>query len=179
MDLYRQLADCIKLMDASSITYLRIKSDDFEFTLSKSGSGGEVADGADADSSTTTRPAPTDSATTSHAEPRDASTGGPADVPASVRGHAAAAADDDAVDPGLVVVRAPLLGTFYCAPEPGADAFVRVGDHVTAGATIGLLEAMKMFTAVPAGVDGTIERVVVADGDLVEYDQPIVLIRTN
>jgi acetyl-CoA carboxylase biotin carboxyl carrier protein len=72
-----------------------------------------------------------------------------------------------------------MLGTFYCAPEPGAAPFVRVGDDVAEGATIGLLEAMKMFTAVPAGVDGTIESIVVSDGDLVEYDQPIALIRTR
>lgn len=177
MDLYRQLADCIKLMDASSISYLRIKNEGFEFTLSKSAADNETIAEVDIERQAKAPPAPAETAPVPEATRELAESAPAAAPPASPR--AERAGDGGTADPDVLVVRAPMLGTFYCAPEPGAAPFVRVGDDVAEGATIGLLEAMKMFTAVPAGVDGTIESIVVSDGDLVEYDQPIALIRTR
>jgi acetyl-CoA carboxylase biotin carboxyl carrier protein len=77
---------------------------------------------------------------------------------------------------GMFAVRAPTVGTFYRAPEPGADPYVREGSHVDADSTVGLVEVMKMFNAVPAGVDGTVRHVLASDGGPVEYDQPLMLI---
>ncbi len=82
--------------------------------------------------------------------------------------------DDSA---GLVVVTAPMIGIFYCAPEPGADPYITVGSLVQKDTTVGLVEAMKLFTAVEAGIDGTVEEILVANGDYVEYGQPLVRVR--
>lgn len=80
-------------------------------------------------------------------------------------------------DPALVPVTAPVVGVFYSAPEPGADPFVSPGAHVGPDTTVGLIEVMKMFNAVSAGVGGEIEQALVADGDFVEYQQPLFLVR--
>ena len=80
----------------------------------------------------------------------------------------------DGVD--LVAVRAPNLGTFYRAPKPGADPFVQVGQQVEPSTDVCIIEVMKLFTSVQAGVKGTVREILVGDADLVEYDQPLLLI---
>lgn len=72
---------------------------------------------------------------------------------------------------------APMLGTFYAAPEPGAPAFAQVGQNVAAGTVVCVLEAMKLFNEVEAGIAGQIMEVLVKDGDLVEYGQPLFLVK--
>lgn len=72
-----------------------------------------------------------------------------------------------------VPVTAPNLGTFYRAPKPGAAAFVEIGQSVTADTEICLLEVMKLFTAVRAGVAGTVRRICVADAEMVEFGQTL------
>jgi len=89
----------------------------------------------------------------------------------------AAQADQAAQTQGSeVAVTAPMLGTFYRAPSPNEPAFVQEGDVVTADQTIGLVEAMKLFTAIPAGVAGRVVRVVAADAALIEFGQPLLII---
>jgi len=80
-------------------------------------------------------------------------------------------------DPGLIPVKAPIVGIFYPSPEPGAAPFVAVGDRIEPGTTVGLIEVMKVFNAVAAGISGTVVRRLVEDSDLVEYGQPLFLIR--
>ena len=75
-----------------------------------------------------------------------------------------------------VAVRAPNLGTFYRSPKPGAPPYVEVGKSVTAETEVCLIEVMKLFTAVRAGVAGTVREVVVQDGELVEYDQVLLYV---
>ena len=75
-----------------------------------------------------------------------------------------------------VVVRAPLVGTFYVAPTPGAEPFVRVGDRVEAEQTVGIVEAMKLMNPVTTPAAGTVTQVLAADGQSVEYDQPLVVV---
>jgi acetyl-CoA carboxylase biotin carboxyl carrier protein len=77
----------------------------------------------------------------------------------------------------LALVRAPMVGTFYQAKEPGAPPFVEVGATVTADATVCLVEVMKLFHSVPAGVAGTVEQIFVSDAQVVEYGQPLIAIR--
>lgn len=74
-------------------------------------------------------------------------------------------------------VSAPLLGTFYRAPRPGADPFVQVGDSVTADTVIGIIEVMKLMNSVPAGIAGTVTEIVVENGQLVEHGQTLLRIR--
>ena len=90
---------------------------------------------------------------------------------------AAAAASSPVADPTLLEVRAPMLGTFYSAPKPGADPFVAIGGRVSAQGPIGIIEVMKLMNSITAGVDGVLEEVLVRDGELVEYDQVIMRVR--
>ncbi|MEV4202110.1 acetyl-CoA carboxylase biotin carboxyl carrier protein [Micromonospora globbae] len=73
-----------------------------------------------------------------------------------------------------MVVRAPIVGTFYRAPEPGAAPFVAVGDHVRAGQVVGIVEAMKLMNEVTAERAGRVTAVLADDGQPVEYDQPLI-----
>jgi acetyl-CoA carboxylase biotin carboxyl carrier protein len=77
---------------------------------------------------------------------------------------------------GMIVVRAPNLGTFYRSPKPGAPPYVVIGQRVEADTEICLIEVMKLFTSVLAGVSGTVSKVLVEDSQLVEFDQPLFLI---
>jgi acetyl-CoA carboxylase biotin carboxyl carrier protein len=82
-------------------------------------------------------------------------------------------------DPSVHAVTAPLLGTFYRAPKPGAAPFVSVGASVEADTVIGIIEVMKLMNAVRAGARGSITEILAADGTLVEYGQPLLRIRTS
>jgi len=77
---------------------------------------------------------------------------------------------------GFHEVKAPMIGTYYQAAEPGAEAFVKVGDPVSQGDTLCIIEAMKMMNKIESDVDGIIERVLVQNGDPVEFDEILFLI---
>jgi acetyl-CoA carboxylase biotin carboxyl carrier protein len=79
-------------------------------------------------------------------------------------------------DPNLTEVRAPLLGTFYRAPKPGAPPFVEVGADVEPETVIGIIEVMKLMNAVRAGTRGMVREIRARDGTLVEYGETLLLI---
>lgn len=85
-----------------------------------------------------------------------------------------AAPADPAELPGAVT--SPMVGTAYLAAEPGAQPFVAVGQQVTAGQTILIIEAMKTMNQIPAPRAGTVRRILVADGSPVEYGAPLMVI---
>jgi acetyl-CoA carboxylase biotin carboxyl carrier protein len=82
----------------------------------------------------------------------------------------------DGADADPHVVRAPLVGTFYRAPEPGSAPFVEVSGVIRCGQQLGIIEAMELMNAVEADRDGRVVEILVADGTSVEYDQPLALI---
>ncbi|WP_238367407.1 acetyl-CoA carboxylase biotin carboxyl carrier protein [Mesobacterium pallidum] len=86
----------------------------------------------------------------------------------------AAASDDPASHPGAVT--SPMVGTVYLQAEPGAPAFVKTGQAVSEGDTILIVEAMKTMNHIPAPRSGTVTRILVDDGDAVEYGAPLVII---
>ena len=73
-------------------------------------------------------------------------------------------------------IRSPMVGTVYLAPEPGAANFVSIGEKVNAGATLLIIEAMKVMNPITAPHGGTVKSVLVANGSPVEFDQPLVVI---
>lgn len=83
------------------------------------------------------------------------------------------------VDADLVAVRAPMLGTFYRSPTPGAPPFVEVGAEVQPEDTVCLIEVMKLFNSVKAGVRGKVARIPVENGSLVEFEQTLILIEPS
>jgi acetyl-CoA carboxylase biotin carboxyl carrier protein len=78
---------------------------------------------------------------------------------------------------GMRPITAPILGTFYVAPEPGAPPFVKVGQQITEDTTVGLIEVMKVFNSVRATVAGTIVEVVAQNGQFVEFGQPLFIVK--
>lgn len=88
----------------------------------------------------------------------------------------APAAETQPADEGLVV-RAPMVGTFYKAPSPEADAYIKVGDTVSSTSVVCILEAMKLFNEIQAEVSGEVTEILVDDGDMVEYNQPLFRLR--
>jgi len=78
---------------------------------------------------------------------------------------------------GLHLVRSPVVGTFYRAPAPGEEYYVEVGDHVGAGQTLCIVEAMKLMNEILADVSGEVVEVLVENSKGVEYDQPLFRIR--
>ncbi|MEI7782772.1 MAG: biotin/lipoyl-containing protein [Betaproteobacteria bacterium] len=76
------------------------------------------------------------------------------------------------------IVRAPMIGTFYRAKAPGEPAFVEVGQTVSPGDTLGLMEVMKLFNSLLANAAGTVDAILAGNGDLLEFDQPVFVIRT-
>ena len=85
------------------------------------------------------------------------------------------AAEEDGRHP----IKAPLVGTFYSAPQPGADPFVKVGDVVEPGQTVAIVEAMKLMNQVPTDIKGTVAEIVVEDGQWVEFEQTLILLHVD
>jgi acetyl-CoA carboxylase biotin carboxyl carrier protein len=99
-------------------------------------------------------------------------------APASVAPPAATAAPA-AQDAGLVKVESPMVGTFYASPSPDKPPFITAGATVGPDTVVCLVEAMKIFNEIKAGVSGTVERMVVKSGDPVEFGQPMFLVKPS
>ncbi len=109
------------------------------------------------------------------AAPVAAATAAPASAPAAASAPAPAAdSDDPAALPGAVT--SPMVGTAYLSPEPGAAAFVKVGDSVSEGQTLLIVEAMKTMNQIPSPASGTVKRILVEDGAPVEFGAPLMVI---
>ena len=74
-------------------------------------------------------------------------------------------------------VKSPIIGTAYLAPEPGAKKFVEVGDKIKKGQTVMIVEAMKTMNHVPSTVDGEVKKILVSDGQPVEFGQTLILLK--
>ena len=90
--------------------------------------------------------------------------------------QSAAGSDTTAVPSSWIAIKAPNLGTFYRSPKPGATPFVAVGQLISAQSEVCLLEVMKLFTAVQAGVAGVVRRICVKDSEMVEHDQVLMYV---
>ena len=78
----------------------------------------------------------------------------------------------------IVEITAPMVGTFYGAPDPKAEPFVKVGSKVTPNTVVCILEAMKLFSEIEAEVEGEITEILVKDGESVEFGQPLFKVKT-
>ena len=84
---------------------------------------------------------------------------------------------DDVVPEGIVAIRAPMLGTFYRAPAPNERPFVEVGQRVKADDTVCMIEVMKLFNSISAGVDGTIAKICADNEAMVEFNQVLIHVK--
>ncbi|WP_417689578.1 acetyl-CoA carboxylase biotin carboxyl carrier protein [Roseibium sp.] len=97
-------------------------------------------------------------------------------APAPVAAPAAAAAAPAASGPHPGTITSPMVGTAYLSPEPGAKAYVQVGDKVSEGQTILIIEAMKTMNHIPATKSGVVKEILVTDAQPVEFGEPLIIV---
>ena len=98
-------------------------------------------------------------------------------LPPAAQAASTSAETPDPSDEGLVPINSPIVGTFYRSPAPDADPFVSEGAAVTAETVVCIVEAMKIMNEVKAETKGTIEKVLIENGEPVEYGQAMFLVR--
>ncbi|AWV08485.1 acetyl-CoA carboxylase biotin carboxyl carrier protein [Marilutibacter maris] len=157
MDL-RKIKKLIDLLEESNLAEIEIKEGEESVRLARTPRGG-IPVGAPVQHTVHVP------ATMPMQSPVDAATGGK---------PAEAAGGDDLPDGH--VVRAPMVGTFYASPAPDKPAFVSAGQTIKAGETLGIIEAMKMFNPIEADVSGTVVKILVENGQPIEFDQPLFVI---
>jgi acetyl-CoA carboxylase biotin carboxyl carrier protein len=86
----------------------------------------------------------------------------------------AGGAKESANDSRLLVIKSPMVGTFYRASGPESPPFAKVGDHIAPEKTVCIIEAMKVFNEIPAGVSGQVVAILVENGAPVEFGQPLI-----
>jgi acetyl-CoA carboxylase biotin carboxyl carrier protein len=100
-------------------------------------------------------------------------------APAPAGESAAAKAGENKPDPGLALVKSPIVGTFYESPSPGSPPFVRVGERVQAGKVLCIIESMKLMNEIEAETSGILESKLVINGQPVEYGEALFSVRTT
>lgn len=99
----------------------------------------------------------------------------PAAVPTDVPAVVEAPKSEESLLSGNIV-KTPIVGTFYRSPAPGSEPFIKIGSKVKRGDVICIVEAMKMLNEIESEFDGEVTQILVSDGDMVEFDQPIIVI---
>lgn len=159
-----EIKNLIKIFDDSEWRELALQVEDFRIFLSRD------PDSAGAPWQTVATPAAAPAA--SPAAPAPQSVPDTTSTPAAKTAATPAAASTPVPD-DCVVVKAPNLGIFYRSPKPGAAPYVELGAEVEDETEICLIEVMKLFTPVNAGMRGTVRHICVEDGEMVEHDQPL------
>lgn len=154
----RRLADILAKND---LTEIYIEQDDVTLRIAKDAPDVTMVGGA----------APVAAAPVATPAPAPA----PAAAPAAAPADAGSDASGDDLPAGTKVT-APMVGTAYLAPEPGADVFIAVGDSVSEGQTLLIVEAMKTMNAIPAPSSGKVVAILVEDAQPVEFGEPLVII---
>ncbi|EMR06676.1 Biotin carboxyl carrier protein of acetyl-CoA carboxylase [Bhargavaea cecembensis DSE10] len=163
----QEIREIIKLIDQTGIEEFKYKTEEGEIKLKKGGAVQvvETAPAAQAPAAPAAAPAPAAPA----AQPAPAAKEEPKPQEAA---PAAASSDEN-----LLEVKSPMVGTFYKSPSPDAPPFVSVGDKVKPDSVVCIVEAMKLFNEIEAEMNGEIAQILVEDGQLVEYGQPLFLVK--
>lgn len=160
----RQITSLVETLEQSTFDFLQLEVGDMKLTIGKGNAPPPVAAVAAPPVQAAAQPAPQQSL--------------PAAAPAVVAA-APAAQKASPEQEGTVAVVAPIMGRFYAKPEPGAAPFVSLGATVDADASVGLIEVMKVFNAVRAGVSGVVTEICVQDAQFIEYGQVLFRIRPS
>ena len=152
----KDIQNLIKFVSKAEVSEVKYKTKDFEITIKTPLAGSETNYMA--------------SPAVYHTAPQQA--------PAAAQQAPAAttpevAAEDDSK---FITIKSPMIGTFYRKPSPDKDVFINVGDEVSEGKVVCVIEAMKLFNQIEAEVSGKIVKVLVDDSTPVEYDQPLFLV---
>lgn len=157
----KQIQELVKLMNKTTIGEITIEEDGRKITIKQKKD-----------------PAPTQYvAAPPMAQPMAAPAPAAAPQPAAAPAQAPPKEAQKSADTSnLITIKSPMIGTFYRQAGPGKPTFVNVGDEVTPGKVVCIIEAMKLFNEIESEVKGTIVKVLVEDASPVEYDQPLFLV---
>ncbi len=155
---YKEVAEILKIIDASSCEEVVLELENTRLVVRRGGASDEIKN----------LPPKTESIAPTLENQIQSS-------PSTTVAKDSPAGSDD----NDMTLRSPMTGTFYCRPSPDEAAFVNQGATVTAGDTLCLIEVMKLYTTIEATADGVVESILAEDGKLVEFDQPLFVIRKH
>lgn len=162
----------LRMLDESDMDELRLVDGDLKLIVKKRADGrsGQFTTGRAEGS-----PVPNDwEEAESVSPPQEPQVEPPIPPSESLKGEATAISEGE--EDGLFLIRAPMLGTFYRAPKPGAPPFVEEGKVVNEDDTVCIIEVMKLFNTVKAGLRGRIQKICVKDAEMVEFGQILFLV---
>jgi len=156
-----EIQDLIKFVSKSGVTEVEIEKKDFKIIIKSEKAVGKVEQQYIVQAAPVAAPQALPVASA------------PAAAPVATP---AAPATTESDDSKYVVIKSPMIGTFYRSAGPDKESFVNIGDSVTAGKTVCIIEAMKLFNEIESEISGKIVKVLVDDASPVEYDQPLFLV---
>ena len=166
----QDISALVDKLEKSSFDYMKLEGDGISIVIGKNGAGeAGIASAPPAPAAATVPAAASAPAAAAQAEPAEAFS------PAAEAPPKPTVTEQE----GVTIVKSPNFGMFYAQSEPGAPPYVKVGDAVKLGDTIGLLETMKTFTAISSPVDGEVVAIHVKNEETLDPDQPLVSIRTG
>ncbi len=163
---FKEIKELIKLVNESNLTSVSIRQGEFVLKLSKEK---EVVTPTVVTASPQVITTPVVTSAMSTETPK-------AEVKSSAK---SAEESTENKDQNLVTFKSPMIGTFYRAPRADAEPFVKVGDTISAGKVLCLIEAMKIFNEIESDVSGKIVKILVDNASPVEYEQPLFLIEPS
>ena len=151
----KEIQELIDFISNSGLAEVKIKTDEFKLSIKKNSDAPAVTYFKEAEQA----PASTPVAPATASEPSPS--------------QPTAATEDSSK---YVAIKSPMIGTFYRTPNPDAEPFINVGDKVSVGQTVCIIEAMKLFNEIESEVSGKVVKVLVENSSPVEYDQPLFLV---
>lgn len=165
LDLH-QLRELLTAIDQTNISELTLKSGDLELTVRK---GTSLSD----------RPLLSSSDHSNTVSELISGSASPAEITATPKTTAIPSGTPPTSSVKFEEVLSPVVGTFYRAPAPDEPSFVEVGDRITSGQTVCIIEAMKVMNEIEAEVSGQIVEILIENGEPVEYNQPLMRVSPN
>lgn len=156
----KDIQNLIKFVSKSDVSEVKYKTKDFEITI-------KTPLGAQETISYGPQPV--------YAQPMQQSTA-PSQSTSNAPAPSSPSSAEDNDEGKYITIKSPMIGTFYRKPAPDKDVFVNVGDSVTEGKVVCVIEAMKLFNQIESEVSGKIVKILVDDATPVEYDQPLFLV---
>jgi len=158
---FKQIQELIKIINKSNIGELSIEENDFKITIKQKEEKTQTI--VSAPPTTVYAPPPVPVAP-------------PQPAPQPVATETASIPSPAQKTENLITIKSPMIGTFYRRSSPDKPAFVEVGDEITPGKVVCIMEAMKLFNEIESEMSGTIVKILVDDASPVEYDQPLFLV---
>ncbi len=159
---FKQIQELIKIINKSNIGELSIEEKDFKITIRQKEEASPVY--------TTSAPSPAPAYLPSPVFSQ------PSTAANALSGSQETTPSSTKQQDNLVTIKSPMIGTFYRSSSPDKPPFASIGDEVTQGKTVCIIEAMKLFNEIESEVNGTIVKVLADDASPVEYDQPLFLV---